>query len=1028
MRSSNIYPEGRVGHHWLFRWLLAGLAASCLIQTSLALDPNQPLSQYIRDLWGAKQGFPGGIVYAIAETADGYLWIGAEKGLVRFDGLNFRLIRNENSTAFPGGPVLGLTTDSSGDLWVRLQGAGLLRYRDGKFEDVLSGFEQMEVGVTAMCRGINGDVLLSAIANGKVRYSGGKFIPLAPRSTPTNFLAISMAETADGTVWMGSRDAGLFSLRKGQLSRIDREAQDKKVNCLLPIGDQELWIGTDSGLARWNGTELTRDGALRSLERSQTLALSRDRESNIWVGTANGLARINANGVLSSEKRGGAVTAIFEDREGNLWVGSAQGIERFRDSVFVTYPAAEGAVSERGGPLYVDAEERAWFAASNGGLFWQKGKHIEHVKAAGLDKDVVYSIAGGNSGLWVGRQRGGLTHLGFKDGSLTARTYTQAEGLAQNGVYAVHQGRDGTVWAGTLNGGVSNFKNGGFTTYTTVNGLVSNTVVAIAEGSDGTMWFATPDGLSALSKSHWRSYTSRDGLPPGSVNCLLEDSTGVLWIGTAKGIAFLSSGQIKTPRAIPDSLRDQIFGIAEDRSGWLWVATENHVIRVNRDKMLSGALVDGDAREYGLADGLPSTEGVKRHRSVVADPFGRIWFSLNHGLSVADPARLAVSSVPALVHILTVSADGGPIDLNGPIRLPAAPQRVMFSYAGVSLSAPERVRFRYRLDNFDRDWSEPVTAREAVYTNLSPGSYRFRVIATNSEGLWNGAEAVIGFDIPPLFWQTWWFQVVGLLVCALIAVAWYRLRMRRFATQLNDRFEERLAERTRIAQELHDTLLQGFISASMQLHVAVDQLPEDLSAKQRFGRVLQLMRQVIEEGRNAVRGLRSARSDSPDLKQAFSRIWQELAIQEQFGFRVIVEGRPRSLPPILHDEVYLIGREALVNAFRHSHGENIEVEVDYAPKHLRILVRDDGCGIDPQVLRSGRDGHWGLTNMRERAERIGARLDVRSSAAAGTEVELSIPSQVAFQIQSSNRLPRWLARLFAAKNRNNHRPVNEGKK
>jgi signal transduction histidine kinase len=377
-----------------------------------------------------------------------------------------------------------------------------------------------------------------------------------------------------------------------------------------------------------------------------------------------------------------------------------------------------------------------------------------------------------------------------------------------------------------------------------------------------------------------------------------------------------------------------------------------------------------------------------------------------------------------LVHILTMTADGGPIDLNGPVRLPAAPQRVMFSYAGVSLSAPERLRFRYRLDNFDRGWSEPVTARETVYTNLGPGSYRFRVIATNSEGLWNGEEAVVGFEIPPLVWQTWWFRLAALLVCALVTVAWYRLRMRRLAAQLNDRFEERLAERTRIAQELHDTLLQGFISASMQLHVAVDQLPEDLPAKQRFGRVLQLMRQVIDEGRNTLRGLRPRNRDSLDLEQSFSRIRQELAIQEQFGFRVIVEGRPGALPQVLHDEIYLIGREALVNAFRHSRGKNIEVKVEYAPSHLRVLVRDDGCGIDPQVLRSGRDGHWGLSSMRDRAKRIGARLDVRSSATEGTEVELSIPSLVAFQVQSSNRLQGWFARLSAVKNRNSRKRGN----
>jgi signal transduction histidine kinase/ligand-binding sensor domain-containing protein len=1019
LRSSNISREGRVEQHWAFRWLLAGLAATCLIRTALALDPNRSLAQYIRDQWGAKQAFHGGIVYAIAETADGYLWIGTEKGLVRFDGLNFRLINNENSTAFPAGPVLGLTTDSAGDLWIRFQGPGLLRYRDRKFENILSKLEDWENNITAMCRGINGEVLLSAFVNGMIRYSGGRFVTLAPVSTLPHYLVISMAETADGKVWIGSRDAGLFSLNEGRISHVGRGAQYKKINCLLPIGDRELWIGTDSGVVRWNGTELTQEGVPRSLERTQALAMTRDRESNIWVGTASGLWRINARGVLSSEKRGEAVTALFEDREGNLWVGSTQGIERFRDSVFVTYSAGKGVISENNGPLYVDAEDRVWFASSNGGLFWRRGTHIEHVTAAGLDNDVVYSITGCNGELWIGRQRGGLTHLGFNGGSFTAKTYTQAGGLAQNSVYAVHQSRDGTVWAGTLSGGVSSFRNGSFTTYTSVNGLVSNTIVAIAEGSDGTMWFATPDGLSALSKGHWRSFTSRDGMPPGSVNCLLEDSTGVLWIGTAKGIVFLGSGQVKNPRTAPKLLREQIFGVAEDRGGWLWIATSSHVMRVNRDKLLRDSLNDGDIREYGLADGLQSTEGIKRYRSVISDPLGRIWFSLNRGISVADPASLSGRSVPTVAHIQSISADGIPLDLQDTVRIPAAPRRVTFRYLGGNLSAPEQVRFRYRLDDIDRDWSESAPTRETSYSNLGPGSYQFRVVASNRDGLWNGAEATIRFEIPPLFWQTWWFRLMCLIVCALITAAWYRLRMRRFAAQLNGRFEERLAERTRIARNLHDTLLQGYIGASMQLHAAANQLPEDSTVKPRLARILELMEQVVVEGRDAVQGLRSSHHDSIDLEQAFSRVVQSFAvndgIREALNFRVIVVGRPSPLSPIIGDEVYHIGREALVNAFRHSRAKSIEVELEYAAKHLRVLVRDDGCGIDHQTLRSGRDGHWGLRGMRERTERIGARLDLRSRAMVGTEVELFVPSHIAFAVWSPDRTLSWFARLYRRK-------------
>jgi ligand-binding sensor domain-containing protein/signal transduction histidine kinase len=985
----------------------------------LALDPRRAMSRYLHDRWGTEQGYPGGPVYALAQTPDGYLWIGTQEGLVRFDGFSFSFASKLDAelTSLLSERVLGLLTDTAGNMWIRLRGPNLLHYRDGEFRDLQPDFPRPEAGVTAMGVGSSGGVLLATFSNGIITTRDQGFEQLASTAGLPNFLVLSIAQTPDGTVWIGTRDSGLFSLRDGRIAPVGAGQLDRKINCLLAAGDGGLWIGSDTGVVRWNGERFTRIGVPGSLDRVQVLAMTRDRESNVWIATAAGLLRFNDRGVSpldeSNHGRSEAVTAVFEDREGNLWIGSAGGVERLRDSSFVTYSASDGLPSDNNGPIFVDRDGRAWFAAAGGGLYWLNEGQLGQVAAAGLGSDVVYSIAGGNGELWVGRQTGGLTRLRSTAGGFAAETYTQSGGLAQQSVYSVHLARDGAVWAGTLSGGVSRLSNGRFTTYTIANGLASNTVVSILEASDGTMWFATPNGLSALSAGRWHAYAVRDGLPSANINCLLEDSTGVLWIGTVNGLALLDSSQIRAPPAIPQPLKEQILGLAEDNSGSLWVATANHVLRVNRDRLMLGELRDGDLREYGMEDGLRGTAGVKRHRSVVADSTGQVWFSMNRGLSVVDPQRLTNTAAPAIVHIQTISADGRAVDLRDPVRIPPGLQRLTLGFAGLSLAVPERVRFRYRLDGFDHDWNEPAAGREAAYTNLSPGPYRFRVIASNADGIWNSAEGAVAFEVEPLFWQAWWFRLGGLAACVLGIVAFHRFRLHQLTRHIHVRFEERLAERTRIAQELHDTLLQGFLSASMQLHVAVDRVPEDLPAKSTLNHVLQLMGRVIDEGRNAVRGLRSSQSDSLDLEQAFSRIEQELAIQGDINFRVVAEGRPQALHPVLRDEVYRIGREAVINAFRHSQAKNIEVELEYAPRRFRLLVRDNGCGIDPRVLESGREGHWGLPGMRERAERIGGQLSVWSRASSGTEVELSVPSQLAFQGQSQDRRPsNWFFRLY----------------
>ena len=978
----------------------------------MAIDPRRELSQYIRDRWGSSKGFPGGQVYAITQTGDGYLWIGAEKGLVRFDGINFRLFSNANTPLLPVAPVRGLVADAEGALWIHWGGPRLIRYKAGKFEDVSSMLEREEPAITATGRGANGDVLLSSLVNGTLRYTGGKFVRLATPVDRPNFLVISLAESSDGKVWLGTRDLGLFYVTQGNISNVGKPLLDQKINCLLPVSKEELWIGTDNGVVRWNGVEVRTAGPAASLTGVQALTMIKDRDANIWVGTNSGLLRVSPRGTVAFSKRDSdslPVSALFEDREGNLGVGTSQGIERLRESVFVTYSGGEGLPVENNGPIYVDSESRVWFGPATGGLYCLKDGRVERINSGGLQNDVIYSITGDTTGLWVGRQKGGLTHLSYTDGSYKTEDYTEAQGLAQNSVYAVNQNRDGSVWAGTLSGGLSHFSSGKFRNYTTRDGLASNTINAVVETADGTMWFATPNGLSALSKGSWQNFKVQNGLPSDRVNCLLEDSTGLLWVGTDSGLAFFDSGTFQTPATAPSSLREQVLGLVADAGGSLWVATANHVLRVPRDKVLNGPLTETDVTAFGVADGLQGSEGVRRNRSVSDDPSGMIWFSLSSGLSVVDPSRLGRSSAPAIVHINAMSADGSPVELSQGISIPSARQRIVFSFVGLSLAIPERVKFRYKLDDFDHDWSAPISAGEAIYTNLSPGSYRFHVMASNSDGLWNSAVASVEFRITPAFWQTWWFRVSAVIAVGLFALAFYRIRLLQLTKQLNLRFEERLAERTRIAQELHDTLLQGFLSASMQLNVTVDQLPDDSPMRPRLMRILGLMRQVIDEGRNALRGLRLTNDNSEDIAVALSNINQELNGAGETGFRVIVEGSPRALQPIVRDEVYRIGREAVVNAFRHARAKNITVEVSYLENRLRLLVNDDGCGIDSEVLESGRDGHWGLAGMRERAERIKARLKVRSRVGSGTEVELSVPTAVAFQDQS-NRSRTWFGR------------------
>jgi ligand-binding sensor domain-containing protein/signal transduction histidine kinase len=1026
--------------------MAAVMLVMCFACTVYAVDPNRTISQYIRDSWGLERGFTGGSVNSITQTADGYLWIGTEKGLVRFDGTSFRVYQ-QSSASMPIGPVQELIADSQSNLWILLENTKILRYHDGKFDP---GHNEAEVGITSIGRGRDGSALLSSLTLGPLSYRGGSYqtliAPEARSDSSTSSVTndelssrlswatgvathrfakpstevIAVTETTDGTVWLGTRDRGLFYLKGGRVYDVPQGVGDGSINCLLPMEHGELWIGTDRGVLRWTGSKLTRDGLPSALASTQVLSAIRDRDGNIWMGSAHGLLRFNSQGVSyddgTTTQSGLAVNSLSEDREGNIWIGTTEGIERLRDSPFVSYAIAKDSPEGSGGPVYVDGEGRTWFAPLDGGLRWMKGGHIEKVSAAGVDKDVVYSITGRGDEVWVGRQRGGLTQLRVRNGGMETRTYTHAEGLPQDSVYTVALNRDGSVWAGTLSGGVGELRDGKFTSYTTTNGLPSNNVTSMAAGSDGTMWFATPVGLTSLSSGHLQTYTETQGLPSRDIDCLFEDSTHVLWIGTPSGIGYLTSNGAHIPRDIPHSLQGQIFGIAEDRNGWLWIATSNHVLRVRRDSLLKGRVQEEDVREYGLADGLNGVEGIKRQRSVIADSSGRIWFSMNHGISVIDSTRAAKDGALVVAKIEAVSVDGVPADLAEPVRIPSVRQRVAFSFSGVSLSMPERVRYKYHLDGFDRGWSGAVAAQEAVYTNLDPGSYTFRVIASNSDGVWNRDGPTLNLTIVPAFYQTNWFLLLCAATVATLAWAVYQWHVGQMTARMDIQFIERLSERTRIARELHDTLLQSFQGLILHFQTARDLLPKDPSeAGKNLDTALESADQAMVEGRNAIYDIRASTLVDDDLARTVRSLGDELGVNRVGGtapkFSVVEEGTAKPLDPIFRDDVYHIVREALRNSFKHSEAENIEAEITYGKRLLRVRIRDDGKGIDRKVLEDGeRAGHWGLPGMRERAKRISGQLAVWSEPGVGTEVELNLPGSLVYESGSSQLMLRLFRR------------------
>lgn len=962
---------------------------------------------YRHDLWNTSAGFPGGYVYVITQTADGYVWIGSGKGLIRYDGLAFVSIRESDFNSDAKFPVWGLLSDSNNQLWVMDDHTHVFRYSADRLLGPLpdNGSHRYRLR-PLVSRTREGGLLFGSAVQGLVEYEHGSArVLLDPALMPN--LPTAVAQTGDGTFWIGTEGMGMFRVR---LKHGAPEIQhipaliNAKINCLLPIGASTVLIGTGKGLLTLHNGAVIRQVRSEFLNQ-EIIALANGMKRDIWIGAEDQVFKASADdigrdGQIHSVDRlavVGPVTALFEDRDGDLWIGGPERVERYHDSGFRTYLSSNGLPCINCGPIYADRRDRLWFAPWDGGLFRLSEGSIQRIEVGGLKNDTVYSIAGGaDDEVWVGRKYGGVTRLIFHGDALETSTYTQREGLGQDSVSSIYRAPDGTVWAGTVSGGLSRLRGGTWRTFTTRDGLPSDRISVITGNTAGEIFVGTPKGLAALKNDHWVIYAAHDGLPPGGIESLLADDSETLWIGTTKGISFLQSGTVHVPLGAPKALYGEILSIAGNE-GWLWMATRHHVLRVRRSALLKQSFDERDYRDFGVEDGLPSSEGVNRSCSMVKDDHGHIWFSLIQGISVLQPSAFATPSFPVTIRLDGMLVDGRPLKPHGEIRIPAGRHRLTFRYAGVNVSNPAGVRYRYRLDGVDSAWSEPTTLREIDYTNIPPGRFRFRVMDRNPDGIWSEEESTMPFEVEPAYWQTRWFQVGFLGTLVLSVLGFHRLRLHQLARQFSVGLEARVGERTRIARELHDTLLQNLHGLMFQFQAARNMLPNRTQdAMQTLDGAIGATEQAIAESRGAIHDLRTESKCNGDLADSLRAAAQELADYKHFdsptpAFQLIVEGERKTLPPLLQEELYRIAHEILRNAFQHAHGDRVEVEIRYDDQGLRLRIRDNGIGIDPKTLREGgSSGHWGLRGVRERAQRIGAQLDFWSEVGAGTEVQLSV--------------------------------------
>jgi ligand-binding sensor domain-containing protein/signal transduction histidine kinase len=1015
------------------------LVLACLLLVwcapTFALDPTLDVNQYAHTSWRIREGFTRGTINAIAQTPDGYLWLGTEFGLVRFDGVRTMPWQPPPDQQLPSNIITRLHVARDGTLWIGTR----------------NGLASWKGGTLTLYAELAGKMVMALLEDRKGLVWAGTLASPTALAPPTwKLCAIrdgsrqcteeesragdgvySLYEDRKGSLWVGM----LGGLRKWTPGppEFRLPSEPNGIRGLAEDDAGTLLIGLQGGIRRFVDGKPEPYALPSTMPPFQANTFLRDRQGALWIATSDrALVHVHHGRTdLLAQSDGltaDRVNALFEDREGSIWVASENGLDRFRDLAVTTYSERQGLSNAAFGSVLADEDGSVWLTTRGGLNRWIDGQvrvpRTGSAKRDGkLDGEIPNSLFRDDRGrLWV------TTYAGI--GYLEGERFTPVRGLPSGNVQAIAQDGGGDLWIANVNAGLFRLSPPRDVREIPASLLGRHDPVSAlaADPLPGRgVWIGFREGgIVHLADSQVReSYGAPDGLGGGRVNRLRFDPEGTLWAGTDGGLSRLKHGRIATLTSRNGLPCDTVIWGIEDDARRLWLYMVCGLVRVARpelDAWAAAADRDKETRQTIQVAVFDSSDGVRLRPDaggyvppVTKSTDGRVWFAGSDGVSVFDPAHLPFNKLPPPVHIEQVTADRktyvvGP-GTRGRLSLPPLVRDLQLDYTALSLVAPEKVRFRYRLEGWDREWQDVGNRRQAFYANLPPRDYRFRVTACNNSGMWNEAGAILDFSIAPAYYQTAWFRVSAVVAFLGLLAALYQLRLRQVARHVRSRMEGRLEERERIARDLHDTLLQSVQGLILMVHADARQLPPDEPARQRLEKTLDHADRVLAEGRDRVRGLRATAASLSDLPAAFQRVAEETPRGRRATLKTILEGTVRELHPMVLEESFGIGREALVNALTHSEGRSVEVEITYDPRQFRLRVRDDGRGIDPAILEDGgRAGHWGLQGMRERAQKIGAQLQLWNRPGTGAEVELIVPAAAAYRTAPVESKKSWFRR------------------